>query len=164
MTPPGTAVAPEDWVAAVEESVGRGFVMLDLLTAVDRDRALEVVVHLLRPDDAAGEFRHTWVTGPRLASLTPMMAAAAWHEREIREMFGLEFDGLDDPRPLLLQDGAPARPLRKSTPLPARVETPWPGASGESGGRARRVPGVPPAWSRGDGLPGDGLPGEGSGT
>lgn len=152
MMPPGPAVAPEDWVAAVEECRDRGFVMLDLLTAVDRDGALEVVVHLLRPDDAAGEFRHTVVTGPRLASLTTLMPAAAWHEREIREMFGLDFDGLADPRPLLLQDGAPVHPLRKSTPLPARVETPWPGASGESGGRARRVPGVPPTWSSGKGA------------
>ena len=157
MMPPGPAVAPEEWVATVEECLGRGFVMLDLLTAVDRGDALEVVLHLLRPDDASGEFRHTVVTGPRLASLTAVMPAAAWHEREIREMFGLEFDGLADPRPLLLQDGAPDHPLRKSTPLPARVETPWPGASGESGGRSRRVPGVPSAWSQGERSPVEGV-------
>lgn len=81
-----------------------------------------------------------------LDSVTSVLPAAAWHEREIHEMFGVEVRGHPDLRPLLLHgiDGPP--PLRKDTPLVARVETPWPGASDDAGRRRVTVPGVPPEW------------------
>lgn len=148
--PPG--VLWEPWADRVSRHVGEGYDRLDLLTAVDRpDQGhIEVVVHLQRRTSGGLEdvWGHTMLdrTAPTLDSITSVLPAAAWHEREIAEMFGVAVSGHPDLRPLLLHgiDGPP--PLRKDTPLLARMETPWPGASDETGRRRVTVPGVPPAW------------------
>ncbi|SDG84816.1 Ni,Fe-hydrogenase III large subunit [Selenomonas sp. WCT3] len=50
-------------------------------------------------------------------SLTPILPAAAWYEREIQDMFGLVPVGHPDPRPLVLHETFPKdfHPLRKQT-------------------------------------------------
>lgn len=112
-----------------------------------------MVLHLIRPDDRAEVFLHTRTPDARLDSLTAVLPAASWHEREIREMFGVEFAGHPDPRPLLLVAGAPSPPLLKGTAVRERIEQPWPGGSGTStegaGRRSRRAsmpPGVRAEW------------------
>ena len=50
-----------------------------------------------------------------------------------------------DPRPLITS-GQDAPLLRKSTPLPARMATTWPGTD-ETARRRGRVPGVPETWT-----------------
>lgn len=143
----------ESWADEVAHRVAEGFDRLDLLTAVDRlpQAQIEVVIHLVRRLAGGGReemWGHTLLdrSAPVLDSVVSVLPAAAWHEREIHEMFGVEIRGHDDLRPLLLHgvDGPP--PLRKDTPLRARVETPWPGAADESGRRRVTVPGVPPEW------------------
>jgi len=52
---------------------------------------------------------------------------ANWHERETREMFGIEFAGHPDPRNLYLPGEFEGFPLRKDFPLLSRVVRPWPG-------------------------------------
>lgn len=151
--PPGPRWEP--WSDEVSRHVADGFDCLDLLTAVDRPRSgeIEVVIHLVRR--SAGGLDDIWLddiwghtildrAAPVLESVTAVLPAAAWHEREIHEMFGVEVRGHPDLRPLLLHGIAGPPPLRKDTPLVARVETPWPGAD-ESGRRAK-VPGVPAEW------------------
>ena len=64
---------------------------------------------------------------PVLDSLVGVYPGASWHEREVHEMFGVTFAGNPDLRPLLTTGDA-GHPLRRTTPLPARVATPWPGA------------------------------------
>lgn len=149
--PPGELWEP--WAAEVARHVAEGYDRLDLLTAVDRlpQGGMEVVIHLIRRPAGDGRddvWGHTLLDRESavLDSVTSVLPAAAWHEREIHEMFGVEVRGHPDLRPLLLHgiDGPP--PLRKDTPLVARVETPWPGASEESGRRRATVPGVPPEW------------------
>jgi Ni,Fe-hydrogenase III large subunit/Ni,Fe-hydrogenase III component G len=53
---------------------------------------------------------------PELPSLTPLMPAANWHEREMRDLFGIVPAGHPDPRPLVVHDGWPRGifPLRKA--------------------------------------------------
>lgn len=151
-TPPGVVLDP--WLSGVDRLVGEGFDQLDLLTAVDlpRDGVIEIVIHLVRIDDHADVFGHVRLprADPVLASVTSILPAAAWHEREIHEMFGVDISGHPDLRPLLLQSASGPPPLRKDTPLVARVETPWPGAVEETTGRRSRravtPPGVPPEW------------------
>lgn len=67
-------------------------------------------------------------------------------------MFGVR---IGEGEALLRHDQNPRPPLRKVTPLPARVETPWPGAAdpgddGRQGAnpsrRRMRSPGVQPEW------------------
>lgn len=53
---------------------------------------------------------------PELPSLTTAVPAANWHEREMRDLFGIVPVGHPDPRPLVVHDGWPQGlfPLRKS--------------------------------------------------
>lgn len=56
-----------------------------------------------------------------------LYAGANWHEREVREMFGISFVGHPDPRNLYLPGGFEGHPLRKDFPLLSRIVKPWPG-------------------------------------
>lgn len=56
-----------------------------------------------------------------------LYAGANWHEREVREMFGIDFAGHPDKRNLYLPGGFEGHPLRKDFPLLSRVVRPWPG-------------------------------------
>jgi Ni,Fe-hydrogenase III large subunit/Ni,Fe-hydrogenase III component G len=53
---------------------------------------------------------------PEVPSLTTSIPAANWHEREMRDLFGIIPVGHPDPRPLVVHDGWPhgVFPLRKS--------------------------------------------------
>lgn len=138
------------WHDEVARAVVDGFDRLDLLTAVDRPRSgeIEVVVHLVRRPPVGG-LEHAWGhvlldrDAPVLETVTDVLPAAAWHEREIHEMFGVEVRGHPDLRPLLLHDVVGPPPLRKDTPLVARLETPWPGQPDRG---SLKVPGVAPEW------------------
>ena len=52
---------------------------------------------------------------PHIRSMTPIMEGAEWIEREIHELFGVEFDGHPNLKPLLLPDDWPKGkcPLRR---------------------------------------------------
>ena len=148
-------VAPESWVAAVEQARADGFTFFDWLGAEDqigRSDTVRVVLALRRLD-RPGEVALFGVelprAAPRLASIREIFAGAAWHEREAAELFGVEFSDGERGR-LLLGSGFVGTPLRKDEVLAARTVVTWPGAKepGESGevpaGRRRLVPpGVP---------------------
>jgi NADH-quinone oxidoreductase subunit C len=144
-----------DRAAWREELAGlhaRGYRYLDFLTAVDRLDHVEVLARVVVPDSLERELVSTVVRAadPHLESVTAVFPAAAWHEREAAEMFGVRFDGHPDPRHLLLRTEPALPPLRKVSALTARVGTPWPGAPDPAaGGRARRPqlpPGVRASW------------------
>ena len=74
-----------------------------------------------------GEFRGIPAGGrvfdrddPALDSVVALYPGAAWHEREVHEMFGVRFMGNPDLSPLLTT-GDMGFPLRRTTALPARV-------------------------------------------
>ena len=58
---------------------------------------------------------NTGEKSPYFPSLTPFLPQANWHEREIRDLFGLIPEGHPDPRPLILHEDWPKDffPLRK---------------------------------------------------
>jgi Ni,Fe-hydrogenase III large subunit/Ni,Fe-hydrogenase III component G len=68
---------------------------------------------------------------PAYPSATPVLPAAAWHEREIRDLLGLVPLGHPDPRPLVRHAGWPREyfPLRKD----AEPRAPLPGDGPPSG-------------------------------
>ncbi|MDQ1248191.1 MAG: NADH-quinone oxidoreductase subunit [Actinomycetota bacterium] len=161
--PPCVDVDPAAWrvvMCAVRDIGGR----LDWLGAVDLDDrqpgGVEVIAEVLT-GQASVVVRTKVAQDVSLPSVRDVFAAAAWHEREAAEFLGITFTG-GDPRPLLLADPADAGiadpaesadagppsapPLRRRTPLPTRLTTPWPGASPDSGRRSPRVPGVHPNW------------------
>ena len=133
-----------------------GFRWLDFVAAYEDGRPGEqmtpvVVARLWSIDEREAVILRTALDpeAPVLASATGVFAGAAWHEREVMEMFGVRFEGHPDPRPLLLPDSFEGHPLRKAEPLMARSARPWPGAvePDDAGRRARRrltPPGVAP--------------------
>ena len=62
-----------------------------------------------------------------LATWIPVFAGANWHEREAREMFGINFVGHPHPVNIYLPGAFEGYPLRKDFPLLARHVKPWPG-------------------------------------
>jgi NADH-quinone oxidoreductase subunit C len=142
------------WVAAVEVAADvLSCTFFDWLTAVDElEEGFSVWVHLWSLEQRHRMLLRTRLPreNPTLASITGVFRGAAWHERETYEMFGIDFTGHPDLKPLLLPDGFEGHPLRKEFMLAARAAKPWPGAKepGESadGSPSRRKmqpPGVP---------------------
>jgi NADH-quinone oxidoreductase subunit C len=53
---------------------------------------------------------------PVVDSLTPLYGSAAYMERECHDMYGIQFRGNNDLRPILLYEGFEGHPLRKDYP------------------------------------------------
>ena len=150
-----TADVPrEAWEESVRAVRDAGAAFLDLLTAVDQaPGGFDLVARLW---SVPGRWAvHVRTTCPRedarVPTLTGVFAGAAWHEREIAEMYGVAFDGHPDPAPLLLGPGGVTHPLRKDHVLAARVELAWPGAidpaDSGAGGRPSKRRLLPPGAS-----------------
>lgn len=58
--------------------------------------------------------------GEKAPSVSELWPTAEWHEREIYDMMGIEFEGLADHRRILMWEGYPYFPLRKDFPLAGR--------------------------------------------
>ena len=56
----------------------------------------------------------------RMASLTSLWKNADWLEREVYDLFGVQFEGHPDLRRLFMYDGFEGHPLRKDYPLRRR--------------------------------------------
>ena len=100
--------------------------LLDV-TVVDRVEALEVVYRLNSlQTDRDLVVRVTLPTeDPRLPSVSGLWESALFGEREAHDMFGVEFEGHPDLRPLLApEEGFGFYPLRKSYKLPGRTGQP----------------------------------------
>ena len=107
-----------------------GFDMLVEMTAVDyldypnaTDR-FGVVYVLLNTTSGEQVIIKTFVNLPeaKLPSANPLWRSADWLEREIYDMFGIEFEGHPDPRRILMPEEFTAFPLRKDYPLKGRGE------------------------------------------
>ena len=55
-------------------------------------------------------------------SMTPLWKGANWLEREVYDMFGIQFDGHPDLRRILMPEEFTAFPLRKDYPMQGRGE------------------------------------------
>ncbi|MBW3610054.1 MAG: NADH-quinone oxidoreductase subunit C [Actinobacteria bacterium] len=64
---------------------------------------------------------------PVAPSVREIFPGADWHEREVWEMYGVDFTGHPNLAHLYLPGGFEGRPLRKDFPLLAREVKPWPG-------------------------------------
>ena len=145
---------PESWLAAVEALPADGFDYFDWLGCVDeigRHDCFRIILVVRNLAEGAEPRMLSCLVprdDPRIDSVRSVFAGAAWHEREVAELFGVEFVG-GEHRRLLLNPGFEGTPLRKDEVLAARTGANWPGAKepGESeiSPDRRRIvpPGVP---------------------
>ena len=109
----------EDWSAFAEAAREAGFEICSDVTAVDwmRDRRkrYEVVASLLSMQHGV-RLRMIASVGrenPAIASLTPIWPGAGYAEREVYDMFGIDFEGHPDLTRILMPDDWEGYPLRK---------------------------------------------------
>ena len=110
--------------AYLKDGPGDFKILLDL-TCVDfpgREPRFEMVYHFfslsrnrrlrVKAQVSEGELR--------IASLTSLWRNADWLEREVYDLFGVQFEGHPDLRRLFMYDGFEGHPLRKDYPLRRR--------------------------------------------
>jgi NADH-quinone oxidoreductase subunit C len=103
----------------------QAYTMLLDLTCVDhlgREPRFEMVYHLF---SLSRKERLRIKTGLpdgalRIASLTSIWKNANWLEREVYDLFGVNFEGHPDLRRIFMYDGFEGHPLRKDYPLRKR--------------------------------------------
>jgi NADH-quinone oxidoreductase subunit C len=92
-----------------------GFDRLGMVTAVDRVEHFELVYRLTSRAMSAGIYLKAFVSReePVVRSLVPLWPAALWQEREVYDLFGIEFVGHPDLRRILMPEEWVGHPLRK---------------------------------------------------
>jgi NADH-quinone oxidoreductase subunit C len=101
--------------ACAEALRGAGFSRLDMVTAIDRGETLELVYHLEATDPPA-QISVRCAVGrdhPVVPTMFDLWPSADWQEREVFDLFGIDFAGHPDMRRILLADDWEGFPLRK---------------------------------------------------
>jgi NADH-quinone oxidoreductase subunit C len=109
------------------------FDFFDFMSGVDeREDGFAVVTHLYstrhRHHIQIRALAEGGRTNPHLPTITHLYRGANWHEREVFDMFGIEFDGHPGLLPRILTvENFEGFPLRKEFLLMTREVKPWPG-------------------------------------
>jgi len=112
-------IEPKDWLSFAEQLRDDGSLFFDYLfclTCIDWKTHLTMVYHL-----TSTKFRHTLVVrskldraNPEIETVSQIWRTADFHEREVYEMFGVNFLNHPDLRLLILPDGWEGKnPMRK---------------------------------------------------
>ena len=85
------------------------------INGFDTGDAIEVMYHMSRGGCVVSVHAPLPRSSLRIATVTDLLPSANLYEREVRDLFGVEFDGHPDPRRLMLYEGWPEgqHPLRK---------------------------------------------------
>jgi len=121
------SIAANDWLPLAQQlrrEEGLQFDYLFCLTCIDLKANLVMVYHL-----SSTIFRHNIVirsvldhNAPQIASVSGIWRTAEFHEREVYEMFGVDFINHPDLRLLILPDGWEGRnPMRKDFEDPVNM-------------------------------------------
>ena len=102
--------------------VHRGYRFLSDVTAVDwypSEPRFEVVYHLYCHERRERLRLKSRLSGERpvITSITPVWSAANWYEREVFDLFGIQFEGHPHLRRILMPDDWQGHPLRKDYPV-----------------------------------------------
>ena len=124
-----TIVAPADRLVDIcrelRTRVDPPFVLLADIAAVDfwpREPRFELAYHLASATARVRLKVQVPGSAPRLPTVQSVWPGAGWLEREVWDMFGIEFDGHGDLRRLLMPDDWQGHPLRKDFPVQIRLK------------------------------------------
>lgn len=121
------SIEPGDWLSLAQQLLKDEALFFDYLfclTCVDWKTHLSMVYHL-----SSTQYRHTIVVKakldrnkPEIETVSQIWRTAEFHEREVYEMFGVNFRNHPDLRLLILPDGWEGKnPLRKDFEDPVNM-------------------------------------------
>lgn len=123
-----TVVDRADLFLAVREVLDNGFRIMSCLSASDNKKAdhMEVFYAFVKPANTPADFGEARlkVRVPKVdeegnavatdcPSITDICSAAGWHEREMYDMYGINFTGNPDMRRMFLPEDWTGFPMRK---------------------------------------------------
>jgi NADH-quinone oxidoreductase subunit C len=116
----------ENLHALAVELLESGFDRLDMVTAVDYPGRFELVYRMGSRSMSAVIFVKSSIgrDSAHIDSLVDVWPAANWQEREIFDLFGIDFVGHPDMRRILLPEEWPGWPLRKDYDDPNVIRRP----------------------------------------
>ena len=97
---------------------------LSTITAIDNGNTIEMLYHFWQEQGMSLKVELNRENA-KIESLTDLIPGASFYEREIHEMFGVDFSGLQYDRPLLLADNWDGKtfPMRVNpAPLPEKQD------------------------------------------
>lgn len=135
-------VEKTEWQAQAANSKQTGFVRCEWLTATHNGAdSFEISLMLSKEDLSESVILSTNAEGS-IDSVSDIYPAVEFHEREVAQMFGLEFFGLKDLSPAY-EIELSGFPMRRDFALATRAGAEWPGAV-EPDENAKRRPSLPP--------------------
>ena len=144
-------VEPTQWLSTHQQLLSDGAVRFEWLTATHNLGDEFVLTTCVANETLAQRWIvNSTVLDAQIASVVGVYPLADFHEREVEQMFGVIFNGVDSRDPAFVAQFA-GHPLRRDFQLEPRVQTPWPGAVEPDENARRRAslpPGVFSAWSK----------------
>lgn len=116
----------DELVSTARDLRDSGFDRLGMVTAVDRGDHFVLVYRLGSRSLSAAIFIKTSVPreDARVGSIFDVWPAALWQEREVFDLFGVEFEGHPDLRRIMLPDDFEGHPLRRDYDSPNMIRRP----------------------------------------
>ena len=130
------------WQSQAAKLKQTGFIRCEWLTATHNGADSFVISLMLSKVDLSESVILSTDAEGSIDSVSDIYPAVEFHEREVAQMFGLEFVGLKDATPAF-EIELPGFPLRRDFALATRADTEWPGAV-EPDENAKRRPSLPP--------------------
>lgn len=138
-------VDADQWTGAHREVFTQGGVRFEWLTAVhNSENNFDVISRIANENLERAIVLVTRIDDGQLATVSDVHPQADFHEREIAQMFGVQFTGrVETPLAFVAEFEIGGYPLRRDYALSSRITRPWPGAI-EPDVNAKRRPALPP--------------------
>jgi NADH-quinone oxidoreductase subunit C len=137
-----------NWRDCAQWLNAQGFTRCEWVTATHLGDDLFAVTLAVANLDVSEQMIVQTQVSSTIDSLSDIYPSAQFHEREIRQLLGLDFENLSNVEPAFNADFA-GYPLRRDFALPERISTPWPGQVDPEKAARRRptlAPGVRQEW------------------